>query len=73
MDTLIIFFEANRKIFRLDVPIIVKELWSAIQLYDEVHGTDFYDRLGWDNILGFDPAEYPNAIRVSSWNEVMEE
>lgn len=70
-----LFFDYNGKTFYIEVPARSNAwdsipLWDAIALYDELHGTDFYDRLNPDDIWPeyVRPSQY---VQVWTWDDVI--
>lgn len=66
-----VFFTNDEKVYRFDVPES-EDVWDAIGQYDDENGTDMWDHLDDSNVLGVNLDEYPEAIPVTSWDDVEE-
>lgn len=70
-ETMDVYFTHSGKVYKVEVPANEDDVWQGIADYDDEHGTDLWDRLRQDDVLGVNlGAEYPGAEPVTSWDDV---
>lgn len=73
-ESIPLVFEHQGRVYYLDVPDIpdVDDIWAMVELYDDIHGTDWWSVLDESMILGLGLDEYSDAIPVDRPEELEE-
>lgn len=67
--TMDLYLSVGDDVYRVAIPEM-DDVWRAVKVYDELNGTDLWDHLDEDSVLGVNLPEYGEAVRIGSWDDV---
>lgn len=70
MRVMRVYFSHDSKVFYLELPDD-EDVWGAIDRYDSENGTDFWDRIAENDVLGVNIGGYDEATKVRNWADVV--